>query len=203
MNGKMTKRRQQALETRKKILHCALELFEKKGYDKVTMVEIAEAAEVAVGSIYRYYKSKSEIAAQSTEPLDDVYREFFRELSTSEEYKTYSAFERLEIFYVFVQKTCSLYGNLRSLYIYNLKNRESNSLIMADNRELYRDYQLLLNECRKEASIKEEFSNDVCIDLFLQSSRGMIVDWLIRNEQFDFEKQAKLWFSVISQAIRK
>lgn len=203
MNEKMTKRKQQAMETRKKILTCALDLFAQKGYDDVTMQEIARQAGVSVGSIYRYYKSKDEIAAQSTEPLDDLYSAFFDELMTSEQYAERTAIEKLELFYLYVQKTVSLYDNLRSLYIYTLKNPESNMLVMADNRELYRTYHILLDACRKEGSMKEELSSEEALDLLLQSSRGIIVDWLIRNKEFDFESHARRWFALILREIQK
>ena len=78
MSEKLTKRKQQAMQTRKRILNCALELFEKKGYDSVTIQEIADTAHTSVGSIYRYFKSKEEMAAQNSEPLDDIYHEYFQ-----------------------------------------------------------------------------------------------------------------------------
>ncbi len=80
MNQQLTTRKKQAIQTRKKILNCALDLFEKKGFDNVTIQEIAKAAGTSVGSIYRYFKNKEEMAAQNAEPLDDIYRTYFETL---------------------------------------------------------------------------------------------------------------------------
>ena len=44
MSENLTKRKQQALETRKRILTCALDLFETKGFEDVTIQDIADAA---------------------------------------------------------------------------------------------------------------------------------------------------------------
>lgn len=48
-------------ETRQRILHAALALFQAKGFTATTMREIAEHAGVAVGAAYHYFRSKEEI----------------------------------------------------------------------------------------------------------------------------------------------
>lgn len=197
----LTKRQQQAVETRKRILSCALKLFEEKEFDNVSIAEIAEAAQVSVGSIYHYFKGKEEIAAQGTEPLDDVYENFFEKLTESEEYKNYTSLEKLELYYIFVQKTVSSYENLRSVYIYNLRYPESESLSITEKRMLYQNYRTLLLDCRKEGVLTEQMTDEEIIELLIQSSRGMIVDWFIRKQVFNFEKQAKVWFGIILQGI--
>jgi AcrR family transcriptional regulator len=45
-------------ETRKRILAAALAIFRERGFEKATMREIAEAAEVATGAAYYYFDSK-------------------------------------------------------------------------------------------------------------------------------------------------
>ena len=51
--------------------------------------------------------------------------------------------------------------------------------------------------------LRDTISNEEIIDLLLQSSRGLIVDWLIREKNFDMEQQAKRWGNIIIQTIRK
>lgn len=43
------------------IFRTAMELFTEKGYEQTTIRDIAEKSEVAVGTLYNYYKSKSDI----------------------------------------------------------------------------------------------------------------------------------------------
>ena len=45
-------------ERRRTILNCAQRLFEQKGYDATTMAEIARAAGLAVGTLYKFFKDK-------------------------------------------------------------------------------------------------------------------------------------------------
>ena len=44
-----------------RILEAAVRLFAEKGYETVTTAEIAEAAEVGVGTLFRYVGSKAEL----------------------------------------------------------------------------------------------------------------------------------------------
>lgn len=45
-------------EVKERINNAALELFAEKGYQNITMVEIAVKAGISVGNIYLYYKKK-------------------------------------------------------------------------------------------------------------------------------------------------
>jgi len=45
-------------ERRRMILERAQQLFEQKGYDAATMAEIARAASLAVGTLYKFFKDK-------------------------------------------------------------------------------------------------------------------------------------------------
>ncbi len=61
----LLERRVKEKDSRKKlILKSARALFFKKGFNKVTVDEIAKSAELGKGSIYLYFDSKEEIYAQ-------------------------------------------------------------------------------------------------------------------------------------------
>lgn len=203
MLEKMTKRKQQAIETRSRILKCALKLFEENGYDRVSIQDIADASQTSVGSIYHYFRSKEEMAVQVTEYLDERYASYYESLMTEVSYKNMGALEKLWAFYVFVQKENCQYENIKNLYLYSLKNPAKNQLSMTDSRALLQIYRELLKQCRREKVLRDTFSDEDIIDLLLQSSRGLIVDWLIREKDFDMERQAKRWGDIIIQTIRK
>jgi AcrR family transcriptional regulator len=57
-------RKQGADEKRQRIFDCALKVFTERGFHQATMDEIAEAAEVAKGTLYRYFKSKEDLLDQ-------------------------------------------------------------------------------------------------------------------------------------------
>lgn len=64
------------------IIHRAFDLFCQKGIDKVSMEEIAKSAGVGVASVYRYFKTKAELALNTQQILwDNIQREITAEIS--------------------------------------------------------------------------------------------------------------------------
>jgi len=54
---------------REQILAVARQLFRKNGYSKTSLAEIAEQAEVSIGTIYTYFGSKGAIYYELAKPL--------------------------------------------------------------------------------------------------------------------------------------
>jgi TetR/AcrR family transcriptional regulator len=60
-NKKLTRREREKLWQRQEMLTAALDLFSEKGYQNVSMREIAERAEFAVGTLYKFFQSKEDL----------------------------------------------------------------------------------------------------------------------------------------------
>ena len=75
MAERLTQRKMQALEMRSRIQSTALDLFDREGFENVSVEEIAQAAGCSVGNIYHYFKSKDELAIQVTDHVDAAYAE--------------------------------------------------------------------------------------------------------------------------------
>lgn len=58
---KIGRRERELLLRRELILNAALELFSQKGYHNVSMQEVAEKAEFAVGTLYKFFKDKEDL----------------------------------------------------------------------------------------------------------------------------------------------
>jgi AcrR family transcriptional regulator len=83
-----------ALETQKRILEAALDLFRTKGFEATSMRDIAEKATVAVGASYYYYSTKEELVLSYYELECTKELEFAQKLAT----ETYCLKTRLKLF---------------------------------------------------------------------------------------------------------
>lgn len=57
----LPRREREKLRQREEMLAAALALFSDKGYHNVSMQEIAEKAEFAVGTLYKFFRSKEDL----------------------------------------------------------------------------------------------------------------------------------------------
>ena len=73
MNMRTRSRRQQADERRTQLLATALDVFAAKGLDGATVKDLSDAAGVAQGLLYHYFRSKEEL-------LETIFRETWRDV---------------------------------------------------------------------------------------------------------------------------
>ncbi|KAB8181428.1 TetR/AcrR family transcriptional regulator [Microbispora catharanthi] len=66
-------------QTRQRIAEVAVGLFVERGFDNVTMAEVAQAAEVSVNTVYNYFQAKEDLVLPPEEAsprrLADIVRE--------------------------------------------------------------------------------------------------------------------------------
>jgi AcrR family transcriptional regulator len=58
---KLARRERERLVQRQEILATALELFSERGYRNVSIAEIAQKAEFAVGTLYKFFENKEDL----------------------------------------------------------------------------------------------------------------------------------------------
>lgn len=69
MTGRREKKKKIA---REKILKAATDIFNHKGFEKASVSEIAEKADLGVGTVYNYFKSKDDIFVETFTNQMDV-----------------------------------------------------------------------------------------------------------------------------------
>jgi TetR/AcrR family transcriptional regulator len=75
--GHLSRREREKRTQRQAMLEAALLLFSEKGYHRASMQEIAERAEFAVGTLYKFFKNKADLYTSVVlEHIDEFEEEF-------------------------------------------------------------------------------------------------------------------------------
>ena len=69
------------MDTKQRILLEALRLFSKRGYDAVSVEQIASAVGIKAPSLYKHYKSKKDVFDAIFEDTAKRYEEFIQTIS--------------------------------------------------------------------------------------------------------------------------
>lgn len=78
MEENLTSRQRQAIETKKRLYHEAVNLFKTHPYEEVKIADICEKANVSTGVFYHYFESKSHIFNEGYVNFSKQLEEYFK-----------------------------------------------------------------------------------------------------------------------------
>lgn len=169
-------------------MESALRLFNRRGFDSVTVEEITQDAGVAKGSFYTYFATKSDIIVEEFWEIDTYYRTYasrnLRRYPTARE--KLLAFTRAQMRYV---RDVVGYANLKILYAAQTIQSGSDKIII--NKERY--WHTLVRDTICFGQENGEFRTDIDAEemavLFNRSARAVFLDWCISDAAFDLVKE--------------
>ncbi len=167
---------------RSRIQTVALDLFDKEGFENVSVEEIAQSAGCSVGNIYHYFKSKDELAIQVTSSVDAAYTELEKDYLADE--KTPARDKLID----FVGQSLQISIQEPVLYksfIHGLKYPEQGVLKKGEKRVYFRLLRELVCACQSEGSISTDYDADDIVEQLVVLHRGMLFEWRIYEQSFD------------------
>lgn len=188
MKKELTPRKRQAIEMRAKIQSAALTLFNREGFENISVEEIAQTVGCSVGNIYHYFKSKDELAIQVTQMVDEAYT------TLEEEYLADRETSGREKLLDFVGRSLEISASDEMLYkafIHGLRYPEQAVLQKNDKRVYYRLLRELVDLCQEEGSIHPSYDPDCLVEDLVVLHRGTLFEWRIYQEGFDIAKQGR------------
>lgn len=188
MKKELTPRKRQAIEMRAKIQSAALTLFNREGFENVSVEEIAQTVGCSVGNIYHYFKSKDELAIQVTQMVDEAYT------ALEEEYLADRETSGREKLLDFVGRSLEISASDEMLYkafIHGLRYPEQAVLKKNDTRVYFRLLRELVDICQKEGSIHPSYDPDALVEDLVVLHRGTLFEWRIYQEGFDIVQQGR------------
>ena len=188
MKKELTPRKRQAIEMRAKIQIAALTLFNREGFENVSVEEIAQTVGCSVGNIYHYFKSKDELAIQVTQMVDEAYT------ALEEEYLADRETSGREKLLDFVGRSLEISASDEMLYkafIHGLRYPEQAVLQKNDKRVYYRLLRELVDLCQEEGSIHPSYDPDCLVEDLVVLHRGTLFEWRIYEGGFPLAQRGR------------
>ena len=199
MAEKMTSRKRQAQEMRLRIQKAALDLFDKEGFENVSVEQVAQAVGCSVGNIYHYYKSKDELALQVTDNVDRQYRVLEEQYAADGETP---AAEKLLDFMMQALRISAEDELLYKCFIQGLKYPEQGALKDSDKRVYHRLLRTLAAQCQREGSISAAYTADEVVQMLVAFHRGMLFEWRVYEHRFDLTARGRVMAKALLKGLR-
>jgi TetR/AcrR family fatty acid metabolism transcriptional regulator len=196
--NKITTRKEQALKTRQLLLDTALGLFDKRGYEKVSINDICREAGVSTGAFYHHFKSKDQILIEEFMKTDEFYRDLIVELAGVDDYV-----EKLRGFTVSTMEYISSIGlsRLKVTYYTQIGPDKKASFLGSERRALYSILESLYREGQEKGILRRDISSGELAHLTIHCFRGLIYDWCLANGSFDMVEVGEKMVEILTYGV--
>ena len=181
METQMTERQKQALDTQKRICSSALKLFTQKGYENVSMREIAKEAGCSVGNIYHYFRNKDALILHFTDHVDEVYAQIAKDMKGDPR----PARERLQDFMIRAIVLSNREDVIAMGFSHALHYPELRSLDINGERPYFQFLSALIEEAKAQGDIAPHHQTQDILRRFLILQRGILFQWRVEQGRFD------------------
>ena len=154
----LPRREREKLWQRQEMLAAALDLFSEKGYHNVSMHEVAEKAEFAIGTLYKFFRNK-----------EDLYKALIMEKAAEYHHTLSSVLSRqsdvLTILNDYISIKAGIFaGNLATLRLYFAETRGASFNIKAGlDQDIQKLYEKLVKQLASvlEKGVREKVFREV------------------------------------------
>ena len=188
MTAVLTKRQENALKTRQKLLDVTDELIKEKGFNKLSICDITERAGLAKGTFYIYFKHKEEIVLE-------ICKNLFKETQLKlDEIKDSNITEKLCLYFdCFIKEVQSYKIHIVREWIKGLVEKNEVSDSMGAIKWQYDNEMLknIISAAIENKELKAETPIDTLAKIILCELYGMMTCWCMSDGEFNPEKNVK------------
>ena len=189
------------VDKRRKILEAARNIFGQKGYESTSMLEIAQSANVATGTIYEYFENKEELFFHVAAERYHIFeRELNIELSGLK--CSFDKIRKYIWFYLYYFQKDPIYAELWLLNIRVNKNffeSRASSWIKESGKVIVD----ILKAGQEEGMIREDVNLYVIRHMILGSLEHIVSHWIIKGKTYDLLSYSNSISDLIIEAIKK
>ena len=178
----MTKRQENALKTRQKLIDVTENLLKTNGFNALCVEDITKTAGVAKGTFYVYFKHKEDIVAE-------ICRGYFKQIENQiNEMESANLVKKLSVYFDSFMDAVMLYGiNICREWIRGAIDPNT----APDNTDMTKwqyDVNMLkniLNNAIKNKELIEDTPVEIITHLFISELYGMMTCWCMSDGVFE------------------
>lgn len=202
---KMTARKLQAIETKKKIFQCADELFRKRGVEDVTVDDIMEKVGMSKGTFFVHFASRDALlAAYISEYVNRADTDYESYLEEFPEQTAASDVLRAMVERVADNITENVgYERIKIAYRIQIEKTVDTGMLLNRDRQVYRLLSSLIDRGMRLGEFRMDIAADNIADHLVMAMRGATYEWCIRYPDFDLKSRLLEHFQILLSGIQK
>lgn len=198
---KPTQRSINAQNTKNNIFEAAIKLFKKYGYDRVTVEDITDNANVSKGNFYTHFPSKDSVLAEQFNRIDQAYVEAFASIDES-----YSASDKIQLLVKvmceYINNVCGV-QNIKLVYSNQITANRHTDILGNTERPFYKFIREAVVQGQKSGEFRDDASEDELVNIVARFLRALIYDWCLYDEKFNLNVEWPRHLLFILSAISK
>ncbi|MGC7927500.1 TetR/AcrR family transcriptional regulator [Lysinibacillus sp. VIII_CA] len=197
----LTSRQKKALETRDKLLKTSLDLFNKFGFEHVTVEQITNACHVSKGTFYTHFPSKYDVILEKFKELDHFYSTLEKNID-----HTLPASEKILLVYQEQMKyLMNVVGKdlLRTVYTAAMTNQvKQDHYLINPERKIFQIMNTYIEEGLQQGELRQDLSATEIQAIIQRCMRANVYDWLIHNENFDLAAEMNRFTAIVLNGLK-
>jgi AcrR family transcriptional regulator len=189
----ITKRQEQALETKDRIYSAAIDLMDQEGFENITIADISKKAGVSVGAFYHYFTSKNDILAEIFHKAD----EYFSTKVVSG-LKRESIPEKIVEYFDYYAKFNLISGVEMTQQLFNPKIK----FFIRKDRPMLTILEDLIQEGQEKKEIRADESPEELSRFLFVMARGIVFEWSVYDGSYDLEYLMHKYMEVLVSTLR-
>jgi len=174
----VTRRQAQAIETANRIYAAAIELMDRKGFERLTIADISRRAGVSVGAFYHYFRSKDDILAEIFRRADEYFlTQVVGDLSQP------AIQEQIVAYFDHYARFNAASGVEMTQQLFNPKVK----LFVQKGRPMQTILQDLIRKGQERKEIRCDARPEELARLLFVMARGVVFEWSLYDGGYDLE----------------
>lgn len=191
-------RKEQAQQTKHKLLEIATKLIQKNGYDNVKLTDICKEAGVSIGAFYHHFRNKSDIVVELYRECDEVFE--------NEVYPAFMHRNDIEAVYDYLgfqMEYGEQFGVDMVVQIYKAQITDGAEFFLSMDRGLPKGLIHILEHLQQENVISSEKSAEEIASELLILSRGILYNWCQCHGNYDLKQKNRTIISNYMSSYKK